>query len=83
MALVFVILVVRGGIPARLERAGNGLLGMLSLLFVPAGVGVMQHLDLIAGAWLPIAVAVVGSTALTMLVTAAVMHGVQRFLDAR
>lgn len=83
MAIVFVVLVVRRSIPENLEQTGNGLLRALSLLFVPAGVGVMQHLDVLAGAWFPIAAAIVGSTAITMLVTAAVMHGVQRATDAR
>jgi len=71
MALLFIVLLIRRGIPEPLEQTGNG----------PAGVGVMQHLDLIAAAWLPIAVTLVVSTALTMLVTAAVMHGVQRLID--
>ena len=81
MALLFVVLLIRRGIPEPLEQTGNGLLRVLSLLFVPAGVGVMQHFDLIAASWMPIAVTLVVSTAITMLVTAAVMHGVQRLMD--
>ncbi len=83
MALLFIVFLVRRDIPEPLERTGSGLLGVLSLLFVPAGVGVMQHLDLIAASWLPIVVTIVASTAITMLVTAAVMHGVQRLVDLR
>lgn len=83
MVLLLIALVARRGTAERLEPTTGGLLRVLSLLFVPAGVGVMRHLDLLAAAWLPIAVTIVASTALTMLVTAFVMHGVQRMVDAR
>ncbi len=39
MALLFAGLVIKGGLPAELARVGDALLGNLSLLFVPAGVG--------------------------------------------
>lgn len=52
------------------EQTGRGILSHLSLLFIPAGVGVVQRLDVLAGNALPIAVAVVVSTALSLAVTA-------------
>jgi holin-like protein len=39
------------------------------LLFVPAGAGVVANLDLIAGGWLPIAVAITLGTAGALLAT--------------
>ena len=48
MALLFAGLVVKGGIPANIAALGDGLLGNLSLMFVPAGVGVMLHAPLMA-----------------------------------
>ena len=45
MALLFVLMLGRAPLPAALGDTADGLLRNLSLLFVPAGVGVVQHLD--------------------------------------
>jgi len=74
MGLLFVGLVLRGGPPEKLEKTADGLLSHLSLLFVPAGVGIMLHLDLIAEQWLPILAALLVSTALTIAVTGWLMQ---------
>lgn len=60
------------------EKTGAGLLSHLSLLFVPAGVGVIQRLDVLARNALPIVLAVVVSTVLGMMVTALVFTYVAR-----
>ena len=52
------------------EAGANELLRHLSLLFVPAGVGVLQYLDLLRREWLPLLAVVVVSTALTLAVSA-------------
>ena len=59
-------------------RVSDGLLGALALLFVPAGVGVVQHLGLIASYGVAIGLALVGSTLATMLVTVSVFLLVKR-----
>jgi holin-like protein len=74
MALLFVSLIVRGSVTEELASTANGLLRHLSLLFVPAGVGVMAHLNRLASEWLPITVSLVFSTLLTIAVTAIVMR---------
>jgi len=74
MALLFLGLVLRGGIPAGLDRMGDTLLSHLSLLFVPAGVGVMLHAELLSAELLPIAGSVVISTMVTIVITAWVMQ---------
>jgi len=74
MALLFVTLIVRGGVQADLKETANGLLRHLSLLFVPAGVGVMAHLGRLSHEWLPITVSLVLSTLVTIAVTAVVMR---------
>ncbi len=61
-----------------LERLAGGLLGWLGLLFVPAGVGVVANLTILRAAWLPITVGLIGSTLVTSMVTAFVMHALQR-----
>jgi putative effector of murein hydrolase LrgA (UPF0299 family) len=53
------------------EGASRGLLANLSLLFVPAGVGVMQKLDLVAAHGIAVAVVLVISVVVTLLVTVA------------
>ena len=69
----------RRGPDPELKAVANGLLGNLSLLFVPAGVGVMAQLDVLAKSWLPLTVAIVVSTFLGLVVTGWVM---QRLADA-
>jgi holin-like protein len=78
MLLLFAALVCRGNVPPALRHTANGLLQHLSLLFVPAGAGVMTHMGLLATAWLPTAAAIVLSTAITLLVTALVMRAAAR-----
>lgn len=73
MVLLFAGLLARGAIPDDLAATADALLGNLSLLFVPAGVGVMLHAKLIGNDWLPISVSLVVSTALTIAVTAWMM----------
>ncbi len=73
MLLLFAGLLVRGGVPRPMTDAAGGLLRNLSLLFVPAGVGVVAHLGRLSDEALPIAAALVGSTVLTIAVTAWVM----------
>ena len=75
MALLFAALAWRGGPSKGLRNTANDLLQHLSLLFVPAGVGVMLHLHRIAEEWLPIVSALVASTFLTIAVTALVLRG--------
>lgn len=79
MALLFCGLMIKGGIPDDLARTTDGLLGNLSLMFVPAGVGVMLHAPLLGRDWLAISVALIGSTLVTIAVTALVMIWLQRW----
>lgn len=73
MLLLFIGLLIRGEVPEALDKVGGFLLQNLSLLFVPAGVGVMTHLGLIRAEWLPIAGSLIVSTIVTIAVTALVM----------
>jgi holin-like protein len=74
MALLFVALIVRGGPGEELGKTANGLLGHLSLLFVPAGTGIMLHAERLESEWLPLAAALLISTLLCMGVAAACLH---------
>ena len=79
MGLLFLFLLVRGvqargtraqAVPVSLAAAADGLLGHLSLLFVPAAVGVMRYFDLLRANALAIVAAIAISTVLAMAATA-------------
>lgn len=78
MFLLFVGLLIRGKVPDELSRVSRGLLDNLSLLFVPAGVGIMQQWTLIGQEWMPISVSVIGSTLITIAITALAMQWLDR-----
>lgn len=73
MALLLLVLVLRKEEPPALGQTCDGLLQHLSLLFVPAGVGVLVYLGLIADQWFAIVAALLGSTVLGLVVTALVL----------
>ncbi len=64
-------------------RAADGLLQNLGLLFVPAGVGVVQYAGLLKSQALALGCALLGSTAVTLAVTVLVFVGVSRLIEAR
>ena len=73
MLFLFIALVLRGGPGHELQATGSTLLQHLSLLFVPAGTGIMVHLSRVSDEWLPLLLSLVISTAATLVVTALVM----------
>ena len=80
MALLLAFLLVNAHAVERLRPTCVELLKHLSLLFVPAGVGVMLHVARIATEWVPIVVALLASTALAIAVTALVVQWATRFV---
>jgi holin-like protein len=74
LLLLLAILAARGGPDEALRGASNTLLRNLSLLFVPAGAGVMTQLGVLGENWLPVAASLLISTALGLGVTGWVMH---------
>ena len=74
LVLLLAILAARGGPDEAMRSTAGGLLRHLSLLFVPAGVGVITQLDALGQDWLAIAAAITVSTALGLGVTALVMQ---------
>lgn len=87
MALLFLGLCVWGmagkEFPNVLDQTVGVLLGNLSLLFVPAGVGVVLHLTLVRDEWLPIVAALLGSTILTVGLSALAMSWLLRLAGDR
>ncbi len=78
MALLFVALLLRGGPGENLRQTSGQLLQHLSLLFVPAGTGIVLYGERIAAEWLPLVVAMVASTLLAIIVTALLLQALAR-----
>lgn len=78
MVVLFALLAIHGSVPKDVGAVADTLLKNLALLFVPAGVGVMAHLGLLGQDWLPISVALVGSTLATIAVTGLIMSRLAR-----
>ena len=78
MLLLFIALVLRGGPGKDLQTTSQTLLQHLSLLFVPAGAGIMVHLHRVANEWLPLLLSLLVSTLATLVVTALAMKLCQR-----
>lgn len=81
LVLLFGLIAVRGGPPGELGPVAQTLLRHLSLLFIPAGVGILIHLARIGEEWLAILLALAASTLATLLVTALVFALVSRWQD--
>lgn len=72
-----------GALPPAMERVTGGLLGNLSLLFVPAGVGVIVHIDLLRDAWVPLLGALLVSTLAAIAVTALIVDRLLKRKESR
>jgi len=83
MALLLATLALRPALLAKIKATGTTLLSHLSLLFVPAGVGVMVHFARLSDEGLAIGAAVVGSTLLTIVAVAATASYLIRRTDER
>lgn len=74
MMLLFAGLAIHGSVPKDLDAVSGALLSNLSLLFVPAGTGIMVHLKLLAGDGISVSVALILSTVATIAVTGLLMQ---------
>ena len=83
MIILFAGLLALGRAAPALEATSDGILRNLSLLFVPAAVGVVQHAAVLRQHGLALFLALLVSTVLTLVVTAAVFRLVARRLEAR
>lgn len=78
MALLFVGLLIYGSLPEDFSKTADALISNLSLMFIPAGVGVVLHADVIGNDLLPISVALVVSTLLAVAVSGVLMSVLDR-----
>ncbi|QNA89129.1 CidA/LrgA family protein [Massilia sp. Dwa41.01b] len=73
MVLLFAALLIWPSLQTRIEAAANELLRHLSLLFVPAGVGIVAAAGSGSGHWIAIVASLAVSTLATLAVTALVL----------
>lgn len=78
MALLLAFLSARGGPSLELRSSANALLGYLSLLFVPAAVGIIPFLPLLRSQWLPVAVALAASSLMAMASAGLIVQAMNR-----
>ncbi|CAN5291825.1 CidA/LrgA family protein [soil metagenome] len=92
MALLFAMLIARDRVTAlargplrdnAVEGTAKGMLAHLSLLFVPAGVGVVQNLNLLAQRGVAIALVLAASVLVTLLVTVGTFLIINRLMVRR
>ncbi|MEQ8656018.1 MAG: CidA/LrgA family protein [Hyphomicrobiales bacterium] len=82
LVLLALLLAVLRSLRPIVEPLANTLLGHLSLLFVPAAVGLIQHLGVFANDFWPLILALSLSTLLTLVVTATVFVLVDRWVGS-
>jgi holin-like protein len=71
IGMVLLAVALRAGIVKRewIRAAAEFLVENLSLLFVPAGVGVMAYFNIVERSWLPVSISLVVSTLLVLAFT--------------
>jgi holin-like protein len=78
MVLIFLALKFKLIKLETVKPASDKLLKYLVLFFVPYGVGLMVHFDTIKAHWFSIGLAVLGSTILTLYLTAFIQEKLQK-----
>ena len=66
LVLMFLWIHFKAPMPSELGSLCEGLLKHLSLLFVPAAVGLLTYVDLLAAHWMPVFLALLISTPLSI-----------------
>jgi holin-like protein len=74
LLIMLAFLVLGSGPDQPLRQIGHGLLRNMSILFVPAGVGLITQLPALEHDAMAIGIAILVSTALGMAATAGIMH---------
>lgn len=83
MAALFVICLIWPKLAQTIAPTTTAMLAHLSLLFVPAGVGVVGHLDRLGSNGPALGVAIIGSTVIAIAAGALTFAGLQKLLRAR
>lgn len=85
IGMVLLLFIIHG-VPAvaeMLRETSNTILRHLSLLFVPAGIGVMLHARTVINEWLAIGMSLLVGTAITLVATATAIRLTMYFVRGR
>ena len=74
LILLMAFLQIRGETSEALEKVSQFCIRYLSVLFIPASVGIFFMTDLLAAQWLPISIALFIATPVSLLLTALFMQ---------
>jgi putative effector of murein hydrolase LrgA (UPF0299 family) len=80
--MLLLFLLMRLPLPPELNDAADVLLKYLALLFVPAGVGAVQHLDRLGSEGVRLGAVILLSTVISLTVTALIFAGLAHVLSA-
>ena len=83
LALLALVLWAQPAFAEKMRATAGVILANLSLMFVPAGVGVVGNLDVLSDDWFPLLVILTVSTLLAMLAAVATFIGVSRLVKGR
>ena len=83
LALLVLILRLQPEIASQVRGTVTVILAHLSLLFVPAGVGVIGNLQVLSDDWLALLVILTVSTLLAMLAAVATFIAISRLIEGR
>jgi len=83
LLMTTILLALRGRTPKSLIHASRSLIGVLSLLFVPAGVGVISLGKVVAGQTTAMVVALLVSVVITLAATAGAFVATSRWQERR
>jgi len=83
MALLWALMLASPPVVALVQPVGEGILRHLSLLFVPAGVGVVGHVDQLGTQAVGLAVAILASTVLAIAAAAGTFVLVARMIGSK
>lgn len=83
LASLIAVLWTKPALAEKLRITIGVILANLSLMFVPAGVGVIGNLDVLSDEWLALLVILSVSTLLSMLAAVATFVGVSRLIERR
>ena len=82
MLLLFLLMRLRLPLPPELNDTADVLLKYLAVLFVPAGVGAVQHLDRLGSEGVRLGAVILLSTVISLTVTALIFAGLAHLLRA-
>lgn len=78
MAILFILFVTRALKTDNVRRASNVILDNMAFLFVPVGVGILEHFDLFKENFLAMFIITTVSTVIAMAVTMLVVTFIQK-----